>query len=146
MLGKAYSEKLFRSKDIHISIFSSDIKRKENGIRWPLLSKFLRRKYRNRYPIYWARGANMSFWRTDLLIVNGYNESFAGWGDEDSELTLRLMNAGKTKLHLKFSGIIYHIYHREDPSKGKSAENRARLQTTLEKQTIRTENALDKYL
>lgn len=146
MLGKNISAKLLTSKSIAISLLTPDIKRKENGIRWPWLSKFLQRKYRNRYPLYWARGANMSFWKEDLIQVNGYNEGFAGWGDEDSELTLRLLNSGKTKLHLKFAGIIYHIYHREDSSKAKSSENRAILQRSLDNQTVRIQHALDKYL
>lgn len=146
MLGKDYSAKLFGKKTTAISLLSSDIKRKENGIRWLWLSSILQKKYRNRYPLYWARGANMSFWKKDLVLVNGYNETFAGWGDEDSELTLRLLNNGKTKLHLKFAGIIYHIYHNEDASKAKSAQNRQILLDAFENKTTRIENALDKYL
>ena len=39
-------------------------------------------------------GCNMAFWKKDLLKVNGYNESFKGWGKEDNELAVRLQNAG----------------------------------------------------
>ena len=146
MLGKKISAKLLQSKSIKISLFNPDIKRKENGLRILWLSKILQKKYRNRYPIYWARGANMSFWKEDLLLVNGYNENFSGWGDEDSELTLRLLNADKTKLYLKFAGIIYHIYHNEDASKAKSSKNRSLLEQALSNKVIAIENGLDKYL
>lgn len=146
MLGKKISAKLLQQKSIKINLLGPDIKRKENGIRILWLSKLLQRKYRNRYPLYWARGANMSFWKKDLLLVNGYNENFTGWGDEDSELTLRLLNSGKTKLHLKFAGIIYHIYHKEDASKAKSSKNRSLLEQAFSNKTTTVENGLDKYL
>lgn len=146
MLGKKKSANLIQSKSIKINLFNPDIKRKENGLRILWLSKILQKKYRNRYPVYWARGANMSFWKKDLLLVNGYNENFSGWGDEDSELTLRLLNAGKTKLYLKFAGVIYHIYHNEDASKTKSSKNRSLLEQALSNKIITIENGLDKYL
>jgi hypothetical protein len=58
-------------------------------------------------------GSNMSFWLSDLLRVNGYNEDFIGWGKEDNELSLRLMNAGVQPLFIKFNCIQYHLYHDE---------------------------------
>lgn len=146
MLGKKVSAKLLGQKSIEINLFGPDIKRKENGIRLLWLSNLLQKKYRNRYPIYWARGANMSFWKKDLLLVNGYNENFTGWGDEDSELTLRLLNSGKTKLYLKFAGIIYHLYHNEDASKAKSSKNRSLLELAFSNKIVSTDNGLDKYL
>ena len=41
------------------------------------------------------RGCNLGIWRDDLVRVNGYNEDFVGWGREDSELAVRLMNTGR---------------------------------------------------
>ena len=37
---------------------------------------------------------NMSFWRDDLLRVNGFDERMEGYGAEDRELAARLENAG----------------------------------------------------
>ena len=56
-------------------------------------------------------GCNMSFWKSDLEKVNGYNESFKGWGKEDNDLAIRLMNAGVQLRFIKFAGILYHLHH-----------------------------------
>ena len=39
----------------------------------------------------------MSFWKKDLIKVNGYDENMTGWGREDSELSVRLLNNGISK-------------------------------------------------
>lgn len=146
MLGKNRSESLLTKKEIHISMLQSDIKRRENGIRFLPLANYLAPKYRNRYPVYFARGANMSFWRSDVLEVNGYNESFEGWGHEDSDLTLRLLNNGKKKMVLKFSAIAYHLYHPEHTSKEREALNIRLLEVTLKQKICWTDNGISKYL
>ena len=63
--------------------------------------------------IYNVRGCNMSFWKEDLWEVNGFDEQFTGWGREDSDITLRMLNSGKVKCKLKFSAIQYHLFHNE---------------------------------
>ena len=60
-------------------------------------------------------GCNMAFWKEDLLKVNGYNEEFTGWGKEDNDISIRLMNAGVKLRFLKFGGIVYHLHHNERP-------------------------------
>lgn len=57
--------------------------------------------------------ANIGVWKEDLLKVNGFNEEFIGWGREDSELGVRMMNAGIKIRFLKFAAIGIHLYHRE---------------------------------
>lgn len=113
MLQPEISSKLAAGKVASIGLFSSGLERRENAFRCPLLSHFLANKYRNHYPHYYARGCNMSFFRADFIKVNGYDETFVGWGHEDSDLTLRMLNAGIEKKHLKFSAIVYHLYHSE---------------------------------
>ena len=46
-------------------------------------------------------------------VVNGFNEEIMSWGREDSEFVQRLFNVGVVKQHLKFSGIQFHLYHKE---------------------------------
>ena len=57
------------------------------------------------------RGCNLAIWRDDLIKVNGYNEAFTGWGREDSELAVRLMNAGARRLDVRGWAICYHLWH-----------------------------------
>jgi hypothetical protein len=50
-------------------------------------------------------------WREHLVKVNGYNEAFVGWGREDSELAVRLMNAGVRRLDVRGWALCFHLWH-----------------------------------
>jgi glycosyltransferase involved in cell wall biosynthesis len=144
LLSATASKSLFAKKDID-AIGSYELEKKHNAIR------FLPATFLNFYlqkgvsQVKFVLGANMSFWKADLLKVNGYNEDFTGWGKEDNDLAARLCNAG-TRLHfLKFAGIIYHLYHKEAP-RDKMQQNEVLLmQAVREKQTF-VANGLNKYL
>ncbi|ALI99532.1 glycosyltransferase family 2 protein [Rufibacter tibetensis] len=117
-----------------------------NGLR----SGFLRRVLANRYKLkgknkYYAKGCNMSFWRKDLLAVNGYNENYVGWGPEDSELAARLMNAGIRKKSLKMGGVQYHLHHTYVDTSRK-AINEELLCTTIQTNITYCEKGIDQYL
>lgn len=58
-------------------------------------------------------GCNMAFWKEDLMSVNGYDERFIGWGKEDNDISIRLLNSGVKLRFIKFSCISYHLYHRK---------------------------------
>ena len=47
----------------------------------------------------------------DAMAVNGFNEEFVGWGREDSEFIVRLLNNGVKRQNMKFNGLVYHLYH-----------------------------------
>src|SRR5690606_39871012 len=94
------------------------------------LSNYLLNRYKNKYPVYYARGANMSFWKKDIYAVNGYNESYEGWGHEDSDLTLRLMNTGVQKSVIKFAAIVYHLYHPEKKNNQQEERNKEDRKST----------------
>ncbi len=96
--------------DCKLTGFGYSAKNKLNGIRNVFLSRCFSKSDSK---IYNVRGCNMSFWRNDLWEVNGFDEQFAGWGREDSDITLRLLNSGKTKFRLKFSAVQYHLFHNE---------------------------------
>ncbi|GAE82615.1 glycosyltransferase family 2 protein [Bacteroides reticulotermitis] len=106
---KEMTNKLLKTQDFNLSLYSKGIHNRLNGIHLPFLS-FLQEKYR-RNDILYVRGCNMAFWREDLLKVNGYNEEMTGWGREDNELASRLINAGIEKRIIKFAGIVYHLHH-----------------------------------
>ncbi|WP_243040455.1 glycosyltransferase family 2 protein [Dyella sedimenti] len=54
---------------------------------------------------------NMSFWRDDLLRVNGFDERMEGYGAEDRELAARLENAGLRRRALKWCALAVHLWH-----------------------------------
>lgn len=112
LLPENFSKQILSSRSV--PSFLSLLIRGENRLnatRIPVLTKLLAPVYKKKQPFY-VKGCNMAFWREDLLRVNGYNEAIIGWGKEDSELAVRLINDGITRLFIKFGGICYHIYHK----------------------------------
>lgn len=61
-------------------------------------------------------GANMAFWRSDFLKTNGYDESFTGWGCEDTDLMERFLRMGLRTSKTFHVAKAYHLYHPENPS------------------------------
>jgi glycosyltransferase involved in cell wall biosynthesis len=59
------------------------------------------------------KGCNMAIWRADLVKVNGFDESFTGWGHEDADMVLRLYNAGVMRKDGAFATEVFHLWHRE---------------------------------
>jgi glycosyltransferase involved in cell wall biosynthesis len=127
-----------------ISVFSKGITNTSNAIRVPILSKFLESRYKRSDPAY-VRGCNMAFWRKDLITVNGYNERIVGWGREDSELAIRLINAGVAKRIYKFGAVVFHLYHKET-KRAQFDINQSILEQAISNKTTSCEHGLDQYL
>ncbi|MDP2167472.1 MAG: glycosyltransferase family 2 protein [Thermodesulfovibrionales bacterium] len=70
------------------------------------------------------KGCNMGFFREDLMAVNGYNESFVGWGREDSELGVRLFNYGIKRKEHPFMAVCFHLWHPSYPRETMEANER----------------------
>ncbi|MCD8298588.1 MAG: glycosyltransferase family 2 protein [Opitutae bacterium] len=115
LLTKEATEKLLAGGQENfpvLSAFSRGVRNRTNALRIPFLARFFRERYHARKP-YIARGCNMSFWKKDLIAVNGYNEKICGWGSEDAELEVRLMKYGVRRQTLKFAGVQFHLFHRD---------------------------------
>src|SRR5687768_5419140 len=95
LLSSLSTERLLKNQSLDIAVYSKGNRNFFNGLRSKWIRSFLAPRYKagsgNKY---YVKGCNMAFWKKDLVAVNGYNESFFGWGREDSELAIRLMNAG----------------------------------------------------
>jgi GT2 family glycosyltransferase len=88
----------------------------------------------------WRRikSCNLGVWRADLLRVNGFDESFQGWGHEDSDLVVRLFNAGVMRKEGAFATEVYHLWHKENE---RSMEDKNRS-TVLQRAADKTTQAL----
>jgi glycosyltransferase involved in cell wall biosynthesis len=78
------------------------------GLRWPDVGRTSRK-------FSWRRikSCNLAVWRSDLERVNGFDESFTGWGHEDSDLVVRLFHAGVMRKDGAFATEVFHLWHRE---------------------------------
>ena len=60
------------------------------------------------------RSCNFAVWKDDFVRVNGFDESFEGWGHEDADLVLRLHNAGLRRKNGYCSSEVYHLWHHQN--------------------------------
>lgn len=90
----------------------------------PLTPLFLRQYARSHTK--GLMGSNMSYWLEDALRVNGYDEDFEGWGKEDNDFALRLMNSGVRRRTLVGSALQYHLHHRQN-DRSRLEQNTSRL-------------------
>ncbi len=74
-------------------------------LRMPFLPSVKNRKLKG------IKSCNMSFFREDILAVNGFNEDFVEWGNEDSELACRFFKYGLIKKVHPFMAICFHLWH-----------------------------------
>ena len=88
---------------------------------------------------------NVSIWRSDLIRVNGLDESYEGWGLEDSDLVIRLLRAGTKHKSARFAASVFHLWHPEH-DRTQLEENRKRLNFLLGAHDTRAAVGLDRYL
>lgn len=88
---------------------------------------------------------NLSLWRSDLLDVNGLDESYEGWGLEDSDLVIRLLRMGVKHKTARYAAPVFHLWHKEQARSGLD-ENRVRLDRVLQSQGTQAIVGLNRYL
>jgi glycosyltransferase involved in cell wall biosynthesis len=71
--------------------------------------------FRRRKDFLWRgiRSCNLGVWRADFEAVNGFDESFVGWGHEDADFVLRLHNFGIVRKNGYCATEVYHLWHPE---------------------------------
>lgn len=141
-IKEAYVPNVLVEGKITFNLFSKEIKNKMRTVHSPVLSSLYAPQKNISKKL---RGCNVSYWREDFLAVNGYNEDMTGWGKEDSEFILRLVNSGIMGRRLRYRGIVFHIWHKI------SSKNRLTINQDIQQETIamnvkRCENGADKYL
>lgn len=142
LLSEAVTNRLFAGDDAPVSWYAPGITHRANAVYAPWLVPFVRGP---NGALHRTRGCHMAFWRDDLIRVNGYDEQMEGWGREDSELALRLINAGIVRRNLKFSSVAFHLWHRT-ANQDAVARNHERFERTQRERLTRAECGLDQYL
>jgi glycosyltransferase involved in cell wall biosynthesis len=61
----------------------------------------------------YPKGCNFALWRKDFIAVNGFDESFSGWGHEDADLFIRLLHSGLKIKDGRFATPVLHLWHKE---------------------------------
>lgn len=85
---------------------------------------------------------NLSAWRDDLIRVNGLDESYEGWGLEDSDLVIRLLHAGVKHKSARFAATVFHLWHPEQ-DRVRLPDNQKRLDDLLRSSVVRASVGLE---
>jgi len=88
------------------------------------------------------RSCNFALAWRDFEAVNGFDESFSGWGHEDADLVLRLHHQGLRRKNGFWGTEVYHLWHREQ-SRAQEDANRKRVLDRLETGIIRATAGLE---
>ena len=97
--------------------------------------------WRKRRAFSWKgiRSCNLGCWRADFERVNGFDESFVGWGHEDADFVLRLHNSGVARKNGFCATEVFHLWHKEE-ARNQESQNaavvKARATTTVTQPTL----------
>lgn len=146
LLSENFSKAIVERKDfLPHSIFDAlnALRKKKINRILPLLylpEGVINRKKNDRWQK--LRGCNFAVWKEDLLRTNGFNEDFVGWGFEDSEFAVRILNAGIHRKSGNFATGVFHLYHKElkVPQEGPNWE---RLQFAIKEHLTRCPNGIE---
>lgn len=142
LLSNKKTELALQSKVTNFFVLESGISNRINAIFFPPFSSLFTVESKK---LEGTRTCNMAFWKKDFVEINGFNEDIVGWGREDTEMAVRLMNNGVKRVNLKFGGFGYHLYHKEN-SRSQLIQNDKILRQTIDAQLRYCGNGITKYL
>lgn len=142
LLSERKTAELLSGGTMEISFFDAGIENRKNRIRSRFFSRLFSRKTMKLAGI---RTCNFAFWKHDAVRVNGFNEDFIGWGREDSEFAVRLINSGINRKNLRFKALVYHLYHPEN-RRDNLAYNDRLLEAAITGKLTWCENGLNRHL
>jgi len=93
----------------------------------------------------WAgiRTFNLGIWKKDFYDVNGFDEKFEGWGHEDADLAIRLINSNILKKDGQFALPVLHLWHIENDRSNLEANISRLFFSTKLKKTKAAKSALN---
>lgn len=107
-ITKTYVDKVLHEKITDFNLYCLGLTHRFNALRLPALAYLIERKSNRSTGV---RGSNLAFWKSDFLLVNGYDNDLTGWGHEDEELAIRFINNNVLRKSVKFKCVQFHLYH-----------------------------------
>ena len=112
------------NKLLHLMGWPGSLYRLQRGFRWKGI-----------------RSCNLAVWRQDFFAVNGFDETFEGWGHEDADLVLRLSHFGVRRKNGFWATEVYHLWHREQ-QRGQASTNQQKVFDRMKTLPISAEKGL----
>ena len=142
LFNQNITEQIIISKRIIFSFFSRGIQTRKNAIHSNFLSKIFsldRNSHRG------TRCCNIAFFRQDCININGFNNEFEGWGREDSEFVVRLLNSGLNRKIVRFNALQYHLWHKETDRKNLDSNDQL-MKNSLEHKVKVCKKGINEYI
>jgi GT2 family glycosyltransferase len=113
---------------------AGDVNKLTHLLYWPALPGRVQDEFE------WSgiRSCNFGVWYRDLQAVNGFDESFSGWGHEDADLVLRLHHQGLRRKSGHLATEVYHLWHPEN-NRAAEAANREKVHRRMKSGITRAE-------
>ena len=92
-----------------------------------------------------ATTCNLSVWLDDLLRINGLDESYSGWGLEDSDMVIRLLRSGIHRKSVRFAAPLLHLWHGEN-DRTNLDHNRETLDDLLNSKRVRAIHGMNRHM
>jgi len=109
------------------SILSKDSEYFQRSIRFPF---YFLRKILGMLKIDDLKGCNYSVHREALLAINGFDETYEGYGREDTDVEIRLKHLGLKIKSLKGLALQFHVWH---PRREFTPQNDDKLNSVTQK-------------
>ena len=77
-----------------------------------------------------VRGCNFGIYKENIMAIGGFDESFTGWGYEDSEMVARAINSGCLVRRGDHLATVLHLWHME-ASRDEATSNKSSLEETV---------------
>ncbi len=149
MLSETYTQEFIESETIpsKLTFFNLFGLWKSNKIKRivPLISiplGILRKQKEKKW--YGVKTCNLGMKRDDFMAVNGFDEEYIGWGHEDADLAIRLINSGVYRKEGVNAVTVLHLWH---PLNDRShlKENENRLEKRLQSSVTRITHGVSQY-
>lgn len=84
-------------------------------------------------------------WKSDFSAVNGFDETFEGWGHEDADLVLRLANFGIKRKNGFLATEVFHLWHLQSP-RTNDMSNKQRVVARMNSKLVVAERGLNQIV
>ena len=150
MLSETYTQEFLQSdiKSSELAFFgllklrqTKKIKRILPLLKLPLGG--LRKLKKNKW--YGVKTCNLGVWRKDFVAINGFDEQYVGWGHEDADLAIRLINNGVYRKEGVNAVTMLHLWHALN-DRSHLEKNVLRLEQRIQSNTTRINDGVSQYL
>ena len=142
LLTEDKTKQVLDQQKINFSLLSNGLQNRKNAIHSNILSRLFSNK---RNTLRGIKSCNLAFFKKDFISVNGFNNEFEGWGREDSELIMRLLNSGINRKNVRFNAIQFHLWHNQN-IRNSLENNELILQNTINNQIKWCDSGVKNFL